>query len=491
MNRCLIFLAVATLMLFTACSDDTTPEGGTGTTDAGADRGSTNRDTGGTPQTDRGTNDPGITVPDQGLPDIVQRDEGTPDLGTPDTGVEDTGGLISPDGGGSLLPDVGITPPDLGVEDDAPVTDGTDDVTTDLGIDLSGDAGDPLGTCANPINLNDFELDSETWGDAFVLYDTAAAAFAPSCATAASRGDTAEDVFSFTPPTAGRYYVIAGPHPDVNPDVDVVLSVWSDCGATEVACNDDVIPTVRMDSLLYVDLGTDQVFIEVEPYSDEQNGEVYFVIVGKAEAGAAGATCDVLRDDGTDDSPITHPFDVASGCDWDADFACEDGEGADETDTDTCVLAPAPTIAQVTSSVVRGHTVVEEDELCDITWSAGETTDYVQFVISGTASSELYGWSFVNADLPTRNYLYGIPEGDGIPDGDGNYEITVTLCLDPATEIGTALASTSTVSVIDTLAATAYHPDTVYVFYYSLDDEFLGLLASGLESNEVPHDISE
>ena len=339
MKRCLFFLAVATLMLFTACSDDSTTSDPTGTVDAGVDRGTTNRDTGGTPQDDTGTtNDPGLTVPDQGRPDVVIPDEGRPDEGNPDTGVEDTGGLITPDSGGSLLPDLGITPPDMGIEDDAPLTDADDDtdltidVSTDVDMDLGPDADmGTYGTCANPINMNDLVLEADTtWGEAFVLYDTAASAFAPSCATSAGRGATAEDVFSFTPPAAGRYYVIAGPHPDVNPDVDVVVSVWSDCGTTELACNDDVIPSVRRDSLLYVDLGTDQVFIEVEPYSEDQNGEVYFVIIGKAEAGVDGATCDVLRDDGTDDSPITHPFDVASGCDWDAAFACEDGEEAAE-----------------------------------------------------------------------------------------------------------------------------------------------------------------
>ena len=488
MKQCLTFLAIAALMLFNACSDDTVPAEGTGTTDAGADRGSTNRDTGTTePDTGTPNDDPVTTIPDEGTPDLSQPDLGTPDLGTPDTApLEDTGGLIDPDGGGSLLPDLGITPPDLGV-DDAPVGD----VTDGGGPDADAGSGDPLGTCANPVILNDYELDTDIWGEAFVFYDTAGTDFGPSCATAASRGDTAEDVFQFTPPTAGTYYVIAGPHPDVNPDVDVVLSVWSDCGTTELACNDDVIPGARQDSLLYVELTTDPVFINVEPYSDEQNGEVYFVIIGKADLGVAEDTCDAQRDDGTDGTPITHPGDVGMACDWTADFACEDGEGNDETDVDVCILAPAPTIAMVTSSVVRGHTVTAEDEFCDGRWSEGETADYVQFTITGTASSELYAWSFDNDALPQHSFLFGFGEGEGIPDESGDYSVTATLCVDPSTETATLLSSTTTISVIDTLAATAYHPDIVFVAVYSLDDELLGIFATGLESNEVPHDVAE
>ncbi len=504
MNRFLPLFLITLLASLAACSDDTAP---VEAVDAGQDRGSSNRndrDTGTTtPDTGTTTPDTGTTTPDTGTPDVVSTpdetttpDTGTPDvIDTPDETVEDVSTAdITTDAGTvptdtTLFPDLEIGVPDTG--SDA----GTDTVSTD-----AADAGDVAvaeGTCESPIILDDFPLGDEggIWGGPSVWGDTATSIFAPSCGNDDNQGTTPEDVFMFTPPSAGLYFFAAGSHPEFE-EVDPIISIWSDCGTTELACGDDVIPVLVTDSFLYLELGTDPVYIGVEPYSalDEENTGVYYIVAGEATAGEQGATCDVATRDGTDSTGILFPNDASMACDWDAGFACFDGEGDDGADTDSCSdVAAAPVIDTITSTLVTGHVTVEDDEHCGNQFDPGTTADYATFTIAGTADSGIIAVGFAHEGLEDHGGLYGLDGDEDAGDlTEGAYEVSITLCLDPSegvAETAALLGGPATLRIVDRLALDdGWHPDLFFMGFED-DEGDLNVVPLGLVSEAEEHTV--
>jgi len=157
----------------------------------------------------------------------------------------------------------------------------------DMGVSATPDATIRIDYCADESTV-DLNAEAIAQEDGSLRYEGAYGTrntFGGSCG-----GEGRETVFRFTAPMAGQWSFLSAP---LEGSLDTVLYARSTCddGETELGCNDDIVPQVRLDSSLQLTLEAGQ---QIYLFADTYGGSPvpFYFTARTIPTAALGEVCD-------------------------------------------------------------------------------------------------------------------------------------------------------------------------------------------------------